>query len=129
MHTTHGWMMLVTHTHTQTHTPNHHMGLPQARDALTCMQHPVKTFWMPLRWHVQEQKVRAKKRSLLLKVFKTLKAKHEGYLIKIPDAVSMVAAQMGNTRYLIPHSDNACDVPCEKAFHNNATMMHDVCTM
>lgn len=47
---------------------------------------------------MQEQKMRAKKRSLLLKVFKTLKAKHEGYLINIPDAISMVAALMGNMR-------------------------------
>jgi hypothetical protein len=46
----------------------------------------------------QEQKMSAKKKSLFLKVFKILKAKDQGCMISIPEAVSMVVGMLGNAR-------------------------------
>lgn len=40
----------------------------------------------------------AKKKSLFLKVFKILKAKDQGCMISIPEAVSMVVGMLGNAR-------------------------------
>ena len=47
---------------------------------------------------MQEQKMVVKKRSLLLKAFKILKARSNGCMISVPDAVSMVASMLGNVR-------------------------------
>lgn len=54
-----------------------------------------------LLWISQEQKNRAKKKTLLLKAFKMLKSRDAGYLISIPEAVSMVAGMIGNVRCVI----------------------------
>lgn len=47
---------------------------------------------------LEEQKMQAKKRSLLLKSCKTLKTRDEGVMISIPEAAAMMSSMMGNTR-------------------------------
>jgi hypothetical protein len=80
---------------------------------------------------VEEQKIRVKKQSLMLKAMKTLKLKHVGVMISIPDAVSMVAGMLGNMRCarISASVEERYSVSewCIDMIHRHLCLMNSVC--